>query len=620
MKPLLKVSLLTLALTGAGASAWFFYPTPAAITPPVLGPTTAAPGVAPPITAAFSPVHQPAEIRRYKLGFRSELAPLDEPQKVPLELEGTLSCTTLRADATGAQLAFELSAKVVSEIDPRSKADLERGFAQPFFVRVDAAGRIEALAASKGLPSAAESVWRSLVAALQFVGEGTSASWSAEEEDPAGKYRARYSASTEPRSFVKRKSEYTALHQPANEASRVRYEIVGSEVTFKFDETRRLKFAGGHEEVKAHAEPPVPSFAAVTRFTLELLESGQVAEATLAALRTALGGAFESTLASGPDARMRRDELDKGALRDVSMLEVWRVIDRVARDETELQERKRARLLLAAHLRQHPEDASKVLQRLETQRQDAKELIAVLREAGTPEAQRALVELSGTGFGNPGARVSAALALGHVERPTPTTVEHLQRLTGDAKVKNQAIFSLGSVVRALQTFDPRGSDDGVAYLVRGLDAAKTSEEAAVWLSALGSTGNPRALPAIEARLSSIDADVSAAAIWALRLLNVGRAEELIAKALDSTRETDRAMAVKVLAFRPTSAHTIAALVGRLQHDPAPTVRAAVIRETQALFAKNATLHQALEQAAKADPDPGVRDAATRALATIAARG
>jgi Lipoprotein amino terminal region len=621
MKPIVKIGLLALALSGAGAGVWAWQRQPAvAVAKVQLAPAGATLGVAPVVGQAFSPVYDVAEVRRYKLSFLSELAPLDAPEKVPLELAGDLSVTTLSADATGSELAFELAAKVVSELDEAGKSNFERGLALPFFVRLDASGRVEKLGTSKAVPSAVEAVWRSLLASLQFVGGGSGASWTAEEEDVAGKYRAQYSTSTEPRSFVKQKSEYTSLHQPANDASKVRYEIIGAHVRFKFDETRRLTFAQGHEAMKAHAEPPVPSFAAVTDFTMELRETGKADAVALAALRTAFGSAIESTLASGPDARMRRDELDKGALKDVSMLEVWRVIDRTPQGEQEIAERRRARLLLAAHLRQNPEDTSKILQRLRGERADAKELVAILREAGTAEAQQALTELSAVTASNADMRVSAALALGHVERPTPATVEHLQGLTSDTKLRNQAIYSLGSATRHLQAFDPRSSDDLVAYLVRGLDAAQTSEAAVVWLSALGSTANPRALAAIQPRLASPDADIAAAAIWALRLLKVSRADELVAAAMESPRETDRVMAVKVLAFRPASQQAVAVLAARMELDPAPTVRAAVIRETQALFAKNVPLYQALERTAKGDRDPGVREAATRALAAIAARG
>jgi hypothetical protein len=58
----------------------------------------------------------------------------------------------------------------------------------------------------------------------------------------------------------------------------------------------------------------------------------------------------------------------------------------------------------------------------------------------------------------------------------------------------------------------------------------------------------------------------------------------------------------------------------LDRDPAPMVRVAVIRETQALFAREASLYEAVERAAKADADAGVREAAARAIAAIASRG
>ena len=89
-------------------------------------------------------------------------------------------------------------------------------------------------------------------------------------------------------------------------------------------------------------------------------------------------------------------------------------------------------------------------------------LLAALRDAGTPEAQALLVEMSRPGSPlPPEQRFEATRALSLVATPTADTVAALRELRGDPEVAAQATYGLGSALHRLDVQDP-----GLAAQVR----------------------------------------------------------------------------------------------------------------------------------------------------------
>ena len=235
---------------------------------------------------------------------------------------------------------------------------------------------------------------------------------------------------------------------------------------------------------------------------------------------------------------------------------------------------------LAALLRLEPRRARdlETLARQQGDVQESQTLLAALSSAGTPEAQEALVALGGDPVVPRNERLRAVGLLGLAKNPTAESGAALSgwRASEDADLAQTATLALGNhVKRRLEQGGaqaPAETADLVQALLDALAAATTPEERALYLKALGNTGDPRAVPAIVAQLATDDVSVRTAALWALR-------------------------------FMP-GAEVDALLVEALTKEPALACRQAVV--AGAAFRDLAPLGAALDQVAKVYPDKALR--------------
>src|SRR6185295_8607347 len=101
-------------------------------------------------------------------------------------------------------------------------------------------------------------------------------------------------------------------------------------------------------------------------------------------------------------------------------------------------------------------------------------LLAALRDAGSPEAQALLAEMSRSGSPlTPEQRFEATRALSLVATPTAETVETLRALRADPEVAAQATYGLGSALHRLDAQDPALASEVRGDLLGQLAAART---------------------------------------------------------------------------------------------------------------------------------------------------
>ena len=184
------------------------------------------------------------------------------------------------------------------------------------------------------------------------------------------------------------------------------------------------------------------------------------------------------------------------------------------------------------------------------------------------------------------------------------------RAHGDAEVRSTALLSLGNAAHRL------GSDGAsiVEGLLRGCSSEESHAKVLVCLQALGNSGDARIVPAPTLWLEGPDADVRAAALWALRFVPTPEAGAILTDALAGDAEaTVRAEAVSAMAFRSLPA-LLPALGQALRVDPDAVVRKA----TAALLAKKRRgvpgCDNLLRWSAENDANDAVQRLAKRALA------
>lgn len=579
----------------------------------------APPAVDTPALAGVVPAPwRPAERRSYRVALRAVLTPQGAGDEIVLGWTGRLVLTALGVADGRAAIAAEFTGTAETNQDHRATAEIDAGLRLPWFAIVDDDGRALEIGVMPRMPTSVTSAWKALLGHLQFVGATGAAQWTTEEDDSTGRYRARYAPGSAPATWTKIRSDYVALHpRGALAQDQTAYRIDKAEATFRFDAASRIAGLEVDERVATHSQPPIPSFVATTRISLELEAADTAPPAACAALDAARAEARFAALASGPDERMRRDELDRGLLARVSVPELLAQLDAgPPADQAARERRARVDKIAGALLRQEPQRTAEIERRVALPRSDRGALLEILRDAGTPDAQAALLRLAARPALAVHDRNAALQSLGLVRRATRDTVVALERLIDSDLLGIQARFSLGSAVARLRASEPALATSAVDVLLAHLARAGRDDEVASYVRALGNAGDPRTADELGRRARSPAAEIRGAALWSLRSIEDARAEDVLLGAATTGDDPDRAAAVRTLAFRPLTARAEAALAARLRGDPSPRVREDALRTTQPLLRRSQALRDAVAWCQSHDAVPKLRDTATRALAAL----
>jgi len=246
----------------------------------------------------------------------------------------------------------------------------------------------------------------------------------------------------------------------------------------------------------------------------------------------------------------------------------------------------------------------------------ARVVIGALGTAGTPEAQGALAELAESETLDIKLRASAIANLGLVEAPTASTLEALEEQADSEtrSVRSTAALALGNAARTLEASG--GEDDStVPGLLERLASATTPADQALYLRALGNTGDARALPVIETALSSPEERVRSAAAEALRFIADPRADALISRALvEDLSPVVRRSAVLAATFRDF-VPLMPAMGAALAKDGDERVRMDIVAALGAARKATPAVIELLRGAAEHDPSAEVRKRAAGYLAS-----
>jgi hypothetical protein len=240
-------------------------------------------------------------------------------------------------------------------------------------------------------------------------------------------------------------------------------------------------------------------------------------------------------------------------------------------------------------------------------------VIGALGEAGTRDAQAALATLVDARALAAPARVHATLSLGLTPEPTDDTLRTLAQTsrTADAELASTATLGLGNAALRLRDRDPAGAAAYVDDLLARLRAAADDGTRITLLRALGNTGDPRILPALQGALAADAELVRAAATEALRF--VPGIEALVAASLRDAASAVRNAAVFAAGF--ASLATLApALTDAARTDPDPTIRRAIVDLAGPRMRELPALRAIVEYAAAHDTDAELREAARGMLA------
>lgn len=242
-------------------------------------------------------------------------------------------------------------------------------------------------------------------------------------------------------------------------------------------------------------------------------------------------------------------------------------------------------LAMAALVRLDPSAAAAARAEIAGGRSDMdakKRLAAAMGSAGTPEAQRELIGLIDPSLAAsvPVIPVLAALAL--TKAPTAETATALLAAMGseNAAIAATATLATGAVVRAMTLSGTGDTTAALDALTQKLARAETTSAKELSLKALGNTGHPRALAAIEPFLGSEDVTLRAVATHGMRFMAGDLADRAVIAGLADADDGVQAAAADTLRYRSIDG-VLPAVEAWLAASPSKTARTAALRGLKA---------------------------------------
>jgi HEAT repeat protein len=213
-------------------------------------------------------------------------------------------------------------------------------------------------------------------------------------------------------------------------------------------------------------------------------------------------------------------------------------------------------------------------------------------------------------------RSRAAVALGLTPTPTRDTLAALHDAAmGHGPLADAALLAVGNSALRAARLDSSAAGGAVAALLARFAAAPDDVERVRVVRALGNTGDPRILPAIDQALASSSDAVRSAGVEALRLFPGPTVDSLLVRALADRDAGVRSAAVFAASYRDL-APLAAALARSARHDPASMVRRAIV-DLAAERMADPSWHAIVVWAAANDRDRDVREAARWILEQVA---
>jgi HEAT repeat protein len=462
-----------------------------------------------------------------------------------------------------------------------------------FYVTTSATGQVIAMS----FPRTAADITRSALSTLATtfqVSPNDGESWEATETDTIGTYRAHYARA----SAGVRRERLTYDRVATGVAANV--VTTGTDLVLR-TEDNWLANLRGHEVTRFGSQHL--AVVADATFSLEHTGTARVELGSRDDLVTVAVGA--NTAKRGPSEAEDLEMVDGASLADL-IAGLATLTDDHAKGYQFLR--------IAALMRLAPENVRTAQKMILDGSPQSGLLIGALGEAGTPVAQKALGELLETPALHEEQRTQAAASMGLVQTPTPETVRALAAAAqGTGDVASTATLAQGNASLRMHDQDPAAAAAQVDALLARYRRAVDDQERALVLRALGNTGDPRILEVVVLGLASPTLDVQISATEALRLVPGAAADKLLLSRFTDPEALVRGAAVFATVERDLAPFT-QALARAARQDPEIGVRRAIVDLAAARLADSPALRALVEQVAKTDADPEVREAARKILA------
>ncbi|MSQ96432.1 MAG: hypothetical protein EXR98_18020 [Gemmataceae bacterium] len=506
---------------------------------------------------------------------------------------------------------------------------VETELALPFFVQLDARGRIVNVRFAQDVQSITQSFAKSLLGSIQVVlpTDVAEETWQTREEDPNGTFLASYTRKSPLAGAVieleKRRMSYVpkvakkklrtfeadTIVNPTGQIAVEFDAIDGAVKSLIADETTTVVADG---QVVARSE---------SKLKLRLIGREKLETPEQKSLRANLKAAATAQLLSTPGDRSKADAaMYKQELGDDTLDSLMKTLAKIQADSESGADDTKLYLKFKALLHLRPDAAlhiGKELAVLKTKGPAFPMLCGALSSVGNDHAQSALQAAIAARPDDWEALMELIPAISMVEAPTQATEQTLRDLVQkalDPQIRSTAHLSLGIVARALADTDPARSNRILLETLKNIGGAAAPDARRQNLLVLGNIGANEALPVITKHLTDEDAPVRAAAAIALRWLESDDIDGLLVKALtNDTNEGVRQEVVNALGYRPMTAFTFAAHKTALAKDASAHVRKSLLRNVAQAHRGFSEARVILADVAQNDSSEDVREVGARLL-------
>ena len=547
-----------------------------------------------------------------------------------VSLQGQLVITVIEQKDDKIFVSYSLPNSAIKIISSGQEA-VEQGqliqedLKQEIFATLNSQGKVISVSFDPNVSSIAQNFARTILGITQFVTPSSNrnaSNWETQEDDPNGKYIARYQSGWG--KFEKTKLRYLESVDSKNKkpnASEVKT-IIKPEgkltANFNLKDGYLTSLKGTESQQIIISEKNVGQVKTdldmtyVSQTILNPTQLTKLQNAKKKRNQTTQPIALSATPSEAEtEARIQRQELG-----DATLESLLADLKQAEASSDENQNNTPLYLKLKALVYLQPETSEtlgKLLVTADAQSLTMQILSGALSAVGNSQAQTALANTIKTRSQDWDALYVLIPSLGSVNNPNNEAEDILNKLafnSQDKRIASTAQLALGTVAYNLTQTSPNRTNKIVKQFVQKLSREKSEEKIIQYLLVLGNTGSANAFDTIVSFTKADSAKIRSAATSALRLIDNKQVDNVITKILtEDADDSVRLEAATILGYREINPETFKIQKQSFTSENSVTVRLALLRNLWQVREQFPEAIKIVKQAAQNDSSTEVKEAA-----------
>ncbi len=551
-----------------------------------------------------------------------------------VSFKGKLVVTVLEQKDNKIFVSYSLPNSVVKIISSGQEA-VEQGqliqedLKQEIFAELNSQGKVISVSFDPNLSDISQNFARTLLSISQFVtpsSDRNPSNWETQEDDPNGKYIARYESSWG--KFEKTKLRYlesVSGKQPNTSEVKTTIKPEGKlTANFNLQDGYLTSLKGTESQqiiISKKNVGQVKTELDMTYVSQTVLNPTQLTK--LQTAKTERNKLAQSVaLSATPSEAETEAKIQRQELEDATLETLLADLKKAEASSDSNQNHTPLYLKLKALVYLQPETSQtlgKLLLKADAQSLTMQILSGALSAVGNSQAQTALANTINARSQDWDALYVLIPSLGSVNNPTQEAENILNQLafnSNDERIASTAQLALGTVAYNLTQTSPNRANKIVKQFVQKLSKTKSEEQTRQYLLVLGNTGSTNAFDTIVSFTKVSAPKIRGAATSALRLIDNKQVDDVITKILTGDADDSvRLEAATTLGYREINPETFKIQKQAFTSEKSVTVRLALLRNLWQVREQFPEVEKLVKKAAQNDASPEVKEAAASIIET-----